>query len=621
MDVPLDKAITDETPLNIEKADSGWRILAQRGKITFYKLGEWLNSPGYVNRFIDLLQSETNRPASLLALMEAVSKADVRVRVWFDQLPSDERYFVLALSLADRLPKETFWAIYERLTQRGWRERIQTLTMTDYQQIQSRLSEYIVTQQTDGDAGNQETIGFKDEDARQSVIRYAIQNYGRSLVQALPILADIITGTTQKPDSRESWVVARLRDLDISGPELVYEEDNQPRRDNVRLRLIDSIVQIARREPATTEHLLLAWAEGSSASSSSESRERLRAALSDTLIQMYKTESANKNVWMQRDSFALLRRWYRTYRPHSNTVAGMLEARGYLTDQRTERRTSIRMTLVRALCALTQVAPPEEFGEHDAGMKKLTTAMPDAQPNDPVSPWHMLLALAWDPYFQVRQAAAAYIIIFNRDDRYYQEFEDLLRVLASDWNHQVRAQTAWTMRYLALQKPPYFLYLINHLLDQKEALVNRDLKQNPDHYLHLEYERVSEGMERYPLHLWTACLSMLYLAEGNWKAFSAFAHSRLQDGDEKLLDAFSDALDAYVQEYRSASRSASFRALNMQFVLRQILLEATGDNRLTKAANRLEAILQQSEGLSVNKLLTTSQQQAFNELKIEKQYG
>lgn len=576
-----------------------------REQITIREIAARLKSPGLItnfpNRYIQLPANADLKPL----LEQMVEEGDKRVQQWFDDLQTDEaRYVVLTLSLLDSLPPETFWAIYEQLSL-AWRERIITLTMSDYQAIRRELQEYI-TIDDPAEKRRDTRIEFKNPSIRETLIKHASQGYRRSLVQALPVLGGIITG--ERRDDGDESIVARLRELDILGSELEWLTKTRNKQNELRQRLIGSIVQILQFEPMTTQHLLLSWAE----SSSYEDIESLnrRRAFSDVIVRMYKSQAPKERAatwYEQRDSTFLLREWYQRFQQEMDDLLLFVlppAQRNYQLSKEL-RRANVRSSIAATLCELSEIIRDDSFGS-DRETADLFDRVPKEQPLEVNSLWHMLVALAWDHRWTVRYNLAIEFVALLR--YHPKRFQSLLNLLASDWQPVVRAQIARTLAGLyTSQGGTVFLYLINDLLDHDRPYFSRKI-DDVTHYLKIE-SLLSEKLE-FPEQLWTGILATLYISQTNLVPLTVLLHTRLVSANTPYMHAFRAVLEWLFEDGNDPRRG------ELAEPLKHILLDRTGDNRASEASLVLEDVLRIRDLDVLNqKNLSDSEKQAFKEAR------
>lgn len=536
--------------------------------VTIRKLAEELGCPGHVEQFlIEMAATASTRQLRgeaaydrLRNLREQLSsrKAEesaVRSRIekWFDKLKEGEqgeqeevRYLVLAISLVDGLPQQTFWAIYEQLTQEAWRERRLQLKMTDYLEIQDKISAFITITSDQG-------VRFHNAEERRLLVEYALDGYRRSLIQALPVLADIVSGASRPVLTPTGSVTRRLRTLDIFGSEMEPTGENRQRQERLLTSISNSIARIALREQLTTEHLLLAWAEGTSSADSPEVNLRLRFAVTNTLVQMMTIEGEKEGegiqtYWYQRSTaFEILHRWFSRYYVHDLAELSAIGTASALAN----RRSNIRATIGLALCHMGRYLAEENFGRFESGAELLKSVPPvqpcpivepttkDGKLEEPIcsqpvnSPWELLLALAWDPDASVRAGLAPGIKILLQRHRQYAE--GLIILLASDWQLTVRETIAGLISTL-FSEDAANLYLIDQLLDQTTPEIDRS-RVSVGHYL---YRETLIGEPQIKAQLWTATYAMFLIGINQPAAFKTFLRTRLAplNNSDPLFKAF-----------------------------------------------------------------------------------
>lgn len=482
-----------------------------------------VHSPGTVQK----LHAEIRKSDPIKNLIQHIRKAtqeqDKRLEQWFAELKEDERYMVLTIGLVNNLPEQTFWAIYEHLIRDYWRVRNQTLEMRDYFEIERSLSEFIQT-----DNGQ---IGFRDSDARSKIINdYALKKYRRSLVNALPFIAELLTSADTPLDNLSGTIQA----MEIWGSDLATQPEIRNRRHNLRSSLIASIVDIDAHEPITTEYILQSWAERPFYQDFPlyVVNRSLREAFTDVIFQMYQRDpfTSDSDYWSIR-SFNLLRAWYSTLQ--RETFADIKELIAVV--QVSPRRQQIRQTLAYTLCVLGKLLTPNEFGSLK-DTSELFKAAPARQPEagSLKSLWHLLVALAWDLNPAVRMVIADFSI--NLYQKHEDNFRQLTYLLASDWSETVRLQVAYMLASL-YELDKNNLQLVHHLLILPESeTVSRKVDDN--HYLYREsaaYKGIS-----YPIHMWTAtmALCLIEIAHPGSELFGTYLKTVLDKPNSPELAAF-----------------------------------------------------------------------------------
>ncbi len=554
---------------------------------TLAEVTRWLGSPGAIQRFLTELRDfnpsplptadpadntdRTDAPKTIRELIERIKaserqSAERRIEAWFNGLTPSEQYLVLAISLLDGLRQETFWAIYEQLTQHAWRERNMALAMSDYHDIAIKLDQFVSA------TGDQ--VYFHNAEERRKLVSYALDGYRRSLVQALPVLADIVSGATQPVTNESGSLAGRLRILDIFGSELEPTGENRQRQERLRNSIANSIAQIAQREPATTQHLLLAWASGVGDRESNVINTRLRIAVTITLVQMLTMESPHTGDslrWSGRHTaFALLDEWYERY--YAGSSAPLFNQTQGITE---ERHRNIRGTMALALCHIGRHTAEKTFGALDEETAVRYDRVPEQQPRakDLRSPWDMLLALAWDADAAVRASLIEGLPVLMQ--RHPLHAEKLIILLASDWRAAVRAEVAELLATLYNQNPQ-FIYLTNYLLDQSTPQVERTLP--PTHYLRRE---LTGGQPGYLLNRWTALLALFYIADTSEAVFRTFLQTRMRSPQTDLRLVFEDVL-AFVLD------NSTLRDTFRDSALLHILMDTSVDNRPSEASLMLQ---------------------------------
>jgi hypothetical protein len=493
--------------------------------LTLHKIATELGSPGAIQQFLNAIRAINTELAELSDIQTLFNhvmeqrerSSEQRVEEWFNNLEESEKYLVLAISLLDGLQQETFWAIYEQLTQNAWRERDMQLAMTDYHDIEVKLDQFV--------SATGDRVSFHNAEERRKLVAYALDGYRRSLVQALPVLADIVSGANQPVAHETGSLAGKLRVLDIFGSELEPTGENRQRQERLRNSIANSIAQIAQREPSTTEHLLLAWASGVGDPASEIVNMRLRIAVIITLVQMLTIVSPEESakIWYEKHrAFWLLGQWYERYNARQ-TVAYSQTA--IATE---DRHRNIRGTMALALCHLGRHMSVEDFG-HLSEESELTNKVPDRQPRtrDLKSPWDMLLALAWDSDTHVRSSILEGIPLLAQ--RHLDHAETLIKMLASDWRATVRIEVAEMLASLYTRNSSY-MYIINYLFNMEEDIIARHIPQDANHYMRRD---AVANQYPYQLHLWTATMTLFFIAQQDEAAFHVYFDTLLKRENEQ----------------------------------------------------------------------------------------
>jgi hypothetical protein len=567
--------------------------------LTIKAVASKLRSPGLIQRFAKQLPQWAAKDDIKKFIDQIIAEADTRLQGWFDRLTTPERYLVLAIALVRGQPQETFWAIYEKLIKEAWRERELQLPMTDYLTIAaSGLDEFIKV-------GDQ--IAFDSSADEKNLIKYALEKYRRSVVQALPILADIITQVRRPDADRYGSVVERLRELAIYGSELAPLYPSFVRQMDLRDSLIDSIAWIALVEPNTTDHLLLAWAEGKP--SDPEIDQRLRQAFVDTILHLHQIglNPEAKHWYEQRPSLELLFRWYNSYYERSDSA----------NRQTVIRRGSIRATLAQSIYNLALLGETgiAEFGALNDATDPLA-GVPDKQPepSEISSLWHMLVALAYDPDDFVRLSVASFLPRLR--EKYPDHFRRLLLTTASDLSSILRFFLARVLTWLYLEENDLYFHLIDYLLDKanpKESLLDWNQKDDKNY---LKGQFSAEKLNKFAMNAWTATMAVLLIAEkeSERSLLDIYLHTRLTNENHALYEAYKDVLDFIVRN------DWLFQEMQRAGVLKHILMEPTGDNRLTAPARSLEGQLN-SQKLLGRVLADSYDIEKFDKLKTEREFA
>jgi hypothetical protein len=536
-----------------------------------------LNSPARINDFANRAV-RVARSDQLVGVLDSYTEDDrVRLTQWFAGLEDEARYFVIALSLVDGmdwvggLRQETFWAIYEQLTQRAWRERNRNLKLADYLELRQSLEEFISLQDN--------RIRFRNSTDRRKLIEIALDRYRRALVQALPILADIVTVAYKPADTQSGAITGRLNALDIFGTDLEPSADVEKRQTLLRDSLALSIAQIHKREPNTTENLLLAWAQGTGERSDTPNRDenvRLRLAVSRTLVQMWRIpRTENETGEPHRD---LLRKWYELYGSGRSARAANVQP---------EQRTKIRATIALSLCHLARAMRDNKtdfFGTDDENTARLRLLrFPDRQfpTADIKTLWDMVIALAWDDDPTVRSN-----LIFGTPEvlqSYPLLGRTLIDLMASDSNVQVRSNTAQLLSALVASDGSN-IGILYDLLQRPAPLVTLPPTFTALHYL---YEDRKPAPAEYPWHFWTAVLGMLIIGETQPSILNTF------------VNLYGNSEDATAVQVQAALRDVLMDLVNtrsddrriLESILKPILIHRTPENKWSRASQLLEGVL------------------------------
>jgi len=569
--IVTDRSITAATHLH----DVDWTIDA---------VAQYLGSPGRIQAFVNRLAGSEDPAALTHDSLDELKDTRNRLLRWFIGLVPEERYLVLAISLVSSLPNrplpsETFWAIYEILTQEAWRIRESQLNMIDYLTVQNRLGDYIdVTAQT---------IGFRKDEDRRALVMIALESYRRALIQALPMLADIVTRSHRPPPTAAGTVSGRLRILDVFGSDLEPRTQNLARQDVLRENLAASIAHIASQEHSTAEHLLLAWAEGGVESDSIE--EQLQLAVARTLVWLYQLSPRDENAdWHQANySVDLLYRWFDRY--HT-------ARRADFPPNTANQRANVRATVALALSQLSRVIPTADFGQPEDVGDLLTTA-PFSQPTaaDTRSPFHLLVALAWDSNPVVRFGLANGLLEIAQSHARRRHTEALVNLLSTDWNQTIRMRLAVQL-VAHITQDVSGVYLIDRLFDDPSIETIHKIGDD-GHYLYAEARAAQKEAEAIPLHLRTATLTLFLLGvqsnaafpDRNLNVFRVYLKTRLADPKSANFMAFEAILIHFVLHFSDdRGLAALFIELLRDTILETILLDKTPHNQTSAVAQRFE---------------------------------
>lgn len=492
-------------------------------QITVQKVVNLLVYPELVQRFANRLivrQRVTQEIKSQQTVQEIIDdlkteeqhESQATLRAWFEDLQPSARYFVLAVCLVNGLPQETFWAIYERLTAQAWRERDQQISMTDYLDITNKLDKYIEV--------NESTIGLRNSSYYRWLIGFALDNYRRSLVQAIPILADIVSGANLRISTMDDGAVSRrLPLLAIFGSDLESLAQGSTRQRTLKNSLTASIAEIARRERATTEHLLVAWAEHGGDLNDNQSGQLLREAAALTMVQMFRMEDPvldAPNPIHKYPTVAMLLRWYKDYQYDPRSP------RAYQ-----QRRARIRAAIAMFTSYIGRYLTPEDFGATPEQVRA-TLLMPDHEPqaDEIQTPAQLIAALAWDREPIARAGVTYFLSELVESHPIF--VAALVEVLSTDWDPNVLLALANQLVKLYIIDPRN-LYLIYGLLDQPAMLkVKRDV-QIPGHYLNtFAYQQnINTESAKIGVGVYAFILSMLFSGNAGIVTFRSFLRSRL----------------------------------------------------------------------------------------------
>ena len=500
-----------------------------------------LNAVGKIDAFVARLRGIKNKAETETCFEEAKREDKPNLKKWFDGLEMEERYLVLTLSLVDDLSQETFWAIYELVTEKAWRQRNQQLTMSDYHNIQARLVDYIDAQ------GDQ--IRFHTARDRANLMDYALASHRRSLVQALPPLSEILIRTYQSNPVRGHTIAARLRELAIFGSGLDALGETLPAQSRLHHSLTTGIAQIALRELKTAEDLLIAWGKAGSRTDSVvdvvPSPDEWRIVVSRLLLQMYQIErdqAAKTTSWPdQYRAFTLLYRWYQQ---HYAAYAQASTFAPHQVAQIDENIQRFACVIAYALGSISRYMDDDVFQRTDDPYKWL-----DAPPNEqPVpemltSPWDLMVALAWNPDPEVR-ASVVFGLSSLADRRPYNAHR-LLMLLAGDWDHQVLVTVAFYLASL-YQQDHNQLSQIFSLLSSKNRPKPHRSRSNP---AYLSRTATIRENSSFTPHQWAATLALCLIGwietgedSDELPVFDLYLNAWLPNPDTSQFKAFQNVL-------------------------------------------------------------------------------
>jgi hypothetical protein len=602
--------ITPETTLhNLTSTDS---------TITLVDLvSNYANIPQHAIK-IDGYINQATEPTDILTRIRDEDSEEKRLKRWFDELSSEEeRYVVLAISLISDIPPQTFWAIYEKLIEQRWRLRDTNLKMSDYHGIQKRLSEHIQAQE--------DRIGFKLEGASKTIISHALDSYRRSLVNALPLIANLVIKAERSPESSLASLTEDIFYLEVWGTDLMAQSEQQTLQQQLRNSLINSIVEIGTREPQTTEYVLQAWAEqpyfGKKTYQPTINNVRVKLAFSDTLLRFHRSDTPQRGApyWESRRSLELLSRWYSTVKPElytfsESTLQDNLHKLGEQVD-RNSRRANIRMTVAFTLCALSRDLPnADEFGRLDTG-GDLMTAPPVNLPTLAELPtmWSMLVAMAWETDMRIRQVIALQMDILSQF--YVDHMLALMLLLAGDPKRIIRITVAQLLRNLVVADRKYLQY-IHHLLTCKDAAIPQsNIKEN--HPLYREFINGRDDPEDdIKPHVWTATFAMVLYGSEEPAAFRAYLSTLLTEVDSDRYRAFTAVIRLLCTNFKTVADmdSVPTSVTGLQKTFRFVLKDRDRNNTLSTPARTLETLLHE-QGISLGVFLDSN---AISEFRIAK---
>jgi hypothetical protein len=493
---------------------------------------------------IDNFAKKLEGLSSITGVNEAVrecfdsAKSEYRIplKPWFDNLEPEQQYLVLAISLINDLPQETFWTIYEYLTQHAWRQRNQALSMSDYFHIQAQLVDYIDAK------GDQ--IRFVDAQDRIDLITYALDAYRRSLVQALPILARILTQRRLETDKRS--VESTLREWDVFGSVIERDDETQLRWSKLRISLATGIAQVALRERKTTSSLILDWANSG-----------MYDAVSSVIVQLYRVEqdlphdeAGTPSCWYEQyTAFSFLYEWYeRCYQTYNPETWAYRRLTG-----RVDRYANVRGTIAYVLCDLSRIMSDDLFGIGDEIPAELTS-VPRIQtsPNSIKSPWNLVVALTQDPSSDTIVGLLAGLPLLSQ--RRPILGEQLLLALASSWDVDVLLRVGLFLfsDYVSDRRK---FYLVDRLMDSRKIAYDRDPASAPPYLEHRAHSWRDTGFE--PRQL-AAAYAMFLIGVWYDPDFPTDKNSADADSIFKL----------YLKTWLSSSDSSQFKAF--EYVLRAL---------------------------------------------------
>ncbi len=474
--------------------------------IDVVEASQYSPGPYLATRFRNYLgQAET--PKELLdVITDQSDQMDERLQQWFNQLNEEERYVVLTVGLLSGIPQHTFWAIYERLIQEHWRYRDTSLRMADYLQIQVRLNDYIEV--------SEDQIRFIDRDTRKVIIQYALSNYRRSLVNALPFIANLLGETERPATTSQASLNDNMALLEIWGSDLTRNEELLNRRQRLRDSLITSIVEIYQQEPETTRHILQAWAEQPFYAEMTRLDRRsliIKQAFSDVVYRIYLIEDEPTVQGF------VLTDWYATIQREDLQVQGR-DQKSILAQlqsqvNRNARRTNIRMSIAFALCEfadnLSAGGENDLFGAFSSAESLLTTLPAQSIGMESFTNfWQMLVAMAWEPDDFVRLTVAERCARLLTQDR-SRYFLALLRLFSGDWKEEIRYQVAiWYALIYRVGDEDVLQIIYNLLMTPEDDMPQRRI-QDSKHYL-VRQARTIEDLA-YPPHVWTATMAIFLI--------------------------------------------------------------------------------------------------------------
>lgn len=514
-----------------------------------------LGCPGNLRRFDTRLRNLTSM-SNLQELISTILTESDPLVTWFDNLSREERYIVLTVSLINGLEQKRFWSIYELLIKYSWRERDQQLVMADHQDTLLQLREYI-----DFPNNPAEPIQL-NANVQSQILNYALKGYLRSVVNAIPLIAYLLTFPLETTGVfAERPKIGPLKLRDIFGSEYDSAMSTFQQRSYLNEQLISSIARIALNQFDTTEHLFLVWVDYGNDNDGNQSR--LGDLFSRIFLRMYELEdthqTSSQNWYEQRQTFQLLGEWYKRYQSLQST-------RQILSTSiiKSSTKVQIRETLALVLCdmAISDSVSAQDFMQlgnesiTDTPLKlidDLRTHVPDRQPlaSDLQSPWHMLIAFAIDPEPSVRINVA--VNLHKLKAKYPQHFISLLRFMAGDINPDVRLVIASVIMQLFIDDRRN-IYLITLLLNETdETTYQSQLRENSEHYLSRNINLRTD----YLYTQLTATIALLLISSlslqknhniENWQYLKIHMQTYLRSGHGNYFAAFQQSLDSLIAQ-------------------------------------------------------------------------
>jgi hypothetical protein len=266
------------------------------------------------------------------------------------------------------------------------------------------------------------------------------------------------------------------------------------------------------------------------------------------------------------------------------------------------QRANIRATVALSLSQLSRVIPIDDFGQpEDVG--NLLTVAPFSQPTaaDARSPFHLLVALAWDSDPVVRLGLANGLLEIAQSRARRRHTEALVRLLATDWNQLIRIRLASQLAD-HITREISGVYLIDRLFDDPNLETIHRIDDD-GHYLYAEAQAAQKEAEASPLHLRTATLILFLLGtqpnsesiDRNMNVFRVYLKMRVADSNSVNFKAFEAILIDLVLCGNDQPVLATFLIESMRdTILEAILLDKTPDNQPTAASQRFERELRQN---------------------------